>query len=192
MESSGKEAHGEVGAAARKIAHTATPARPVLRVISGARRRTRTHAVAAASTTFRLAAVCLVVLAFAGVIRVSLAAHAAEATIDAWQLRAEVKAERLVTRTLEADRSALAAPSRIEAVACQTLNMGRPVTVSYLQLPSQPDASAGSSAGVPVAGTPAAAESGDESRGLVATLMDLAAGEAQVLLVGDVGLGSLR
>lgn len=181
-----------MGAAARKIAHTAAPVRPVLRVVHGARRRTRAHAAAVASQAFRLIAVFLVVLAFAGAIRVSLAAHAAEAAIDAWELRAEVKAERLVTRTLEADRSALAAPSRIEAVASQTLNMGRPATVSYLQLPSDPGpAAAGLSPTEPDQVVPAE-EGGVDSRGLVATLMDLAAGEAQVLLVGDVGLGSLR
>lgn len=130
-------------------------------------------------------------LAFAGAVRVSLAADAAESAIDAWELRAEVKTERLVTRALEADRSALAAPSRIEAVACQTLNMARPTTVSYLQLPTNPGSAGFESAAEPGQTAPPEAGEGG-SRGLVATLMDLAAGEAQVLLVGDVGLGSLR
>ena len=116
---------------------------------------------------------------------------AAEASIDAWELRAEVKAERLVTRTLEADRSALAAPSRIEAVACQTLNMCRPTQVSYLQLPASDDAVP---PGVPAANAdePDTAPAVSGESGVLATLMDLAAGEAEVMLVGDVGLGSFR
>jgi cell division protein FtsL len=181
-----------VGAAARKIAHTAAPARPDLRLVPGGHRRAHRRSAAAASRAFRIATVCLVVLAFAGVARVSLAAQAAEASIDAWVLRAEVKAERLEARTLEADRSALVAPSRIEAVASQTLNMSRPTQVAYLQLPSDSQTPGQDVSGTP-AGTaaPAPAEQGGE-RGLLATLMDLAAGEAQVLLVGDVGLGSLQ
>lgn len=130
-----------------------------------------------------MAVLCLMVLAIAGAVRVSLAASAAEASIDAWNLRAEVKAERLVTRTLESDRSSLAAPSRIEAIASQTLNMAKPTQVSYLQLP----------AAAPDTAEPVAGEGDGEAGGqLLATLVDLAAGEAQVMLVGDVGLGSLR
>ncbi|MBN1193599.1 MAG: cell division protein FtsL [Coriobacteriia bacterium] len=180
-----------MGAAAHKVAR-ATPARPPLRLVPGGNRHARTHAANAASIAFRVAVISLIVLTAAGVARVSLAARAAEATIDAWELRAEVKAERLMSRSLEADRSALAAPSRIEAVACQSLNMTRPAQVAYLQLPSSCDTSV--EAAMTVAeGTaaPATAEQKGE-RGLLGTLMDLAAGEAQVLLVGDVGLGSLQ
>jgi cell division protein FtsL len=129
--------------------------------------------------------VCLAILALAGAARVTFAAQAAEASIDAWELKAEVKAERLAERALKADRSALAAPSRIEAVACQTLNMGRPAEVAYLQLPAEqatgPDAAVAEAAHGPSGGAE-----------LLATLMDLAAGEAEVMLVGDVGLGSFR
>lgn len=120
-------------------------------------------------------------LAIAGVARVSLAADAAEATVDAWELKQSVKTEKLVSRTLEADRSALAAPSRIEAVASQTLNMTRPAQVSYLQLPASQE---------PLADT--VVDDGGAARKVLDTLVDLAAGEAQVMLVGDVGLGSLK
>lgn len=170
-----------MGAAARKLAHTATHTRPALRLVHGTRGKKRRSSVHA-SEAFRIAAFCFVMLAFAGVMRVSLAASAAEATIDAWKLRAEVKAERLAGRTLEADRSALAAPSRIEAVASQTLNMGKPAEVSYLALPEAAPSSEAESSG-------SAMPSGKR---LLATLVDLAAGEAQVMLVGDVGLGSPR
>lgn len=129
-------------------------------------------------------AVGITILAVAGLARVSFAAQAAEASIDAWELRAQVKAERLTARALEADRSALAAPSRIEAVASQTLNMGRPAQVAYIQLPD------GEAAGDAAGATPAETESAGPD--LMATLMQLAADEAEVMLVGDVGLGSFR
>lgn len=126
---------------------------------------------------------CLLVLAIAGVVRVSLAASAAEAVIDAWELKTEVKAERVVARTLEADKSALAAPSRIEAVASQTLNMARPAQVAYLEIADEQPGTASEAAGP------------HEERAtpkVLSTLLGLAAGEGQVMLVGDVGLGSLQ
>ncbi len=170
--------------------HVAAPARPVLRLVRGGRRRSAARSAAAASGAFRVAMVCLTVLVCAGVIRVSLAASAAEASIDAWELQAQVKAERLVTRSLEADRSVLAAPSRIEAVACQTLNMTRPAVVAYLELPSDTSVT-GSAVGAELVAE-ASAEPASDGPGILGTLMDLAAGEAQVMLVGDVGLGSVR
>lgn len=182
-----------MGAAARKMAQPAAPSRPRLKVVRGGAARTRAQSLAAADGAFRLLAACLVILAFAGVVRVSLAARAAEATIDAWELRAEVKEERQATRTLEADRSALSSPSRIEALACETLNMAKPVQVCYLELSGQnsaPDTADSGSAPERVAES--TASDGAPGGGVIRTLMDLAASEAQVLLVGDMGLGSMR
>lgn len=182
-----------MGAAARKIAHVAQPARPHLRAVRGGATRTRAQSSALADGVFRMLAVCLVILAAAGVVRVSLAARAAEATIDAWELRAEVKAERQTARALEADRSALASPSRIEALACETLNMARPAEVCYLELPGQAtvaEADSGDVTPAPVADLES--QRSAEGRGMLQTLMDLAASEAQVLLVGDMGLGVVR
>lgn len=176
-----------MGAAARKIAREAQPARPALRVVRGGKKVSAARSRAAASAVFRAMAVGITILAVAGLARVSFAAQAAEASIDAWELRAQVKAERLAARALEADRSALAAPSRIEAVASQTLNMGRPAQVAYLQLPGS---EAGEAATDAFGTTPSEAESGGPD--LMATLMQLAADEAEVMLVGDVGLGSFR
>ncbi|HAL29838.1 MAG TPA: hypothetical protein DCP20_03865 [Coriobacteriia bacterium] len=179
-----------MGAAARKITRTAAPARPALKVVRGGSRRTRTRA--AAIGTFRLVATCMVILMTAGVVRVSLAASAAEASIDAWELRSEVKAERQVGRTLEADRSALASPSRIEELACQTLNMTRPAEVCYLEMPAAAvAASPGEDALVDDVDTEPAPVR-EAAQRVVATLADLAASEAEVLLVGDMGLGTLR
>lgn len=170
-----------MGAAARKIAYSNQPARPALRLVHGKRTAKRSRVSIDPAEVFRVVAICLTLLAIAGVARVSLAANAAEASIDAWSLRADVKAERLVTRALEADRGSLAAPSRIEQIASQTLNMARPTEVSYLELPSEP--------AYTVADT---AEPDTPGRDLLATLVDLAAEEAEVMLVGDVGLGSLQ
>jgi cell division protein FtsL len=152
--------------------------------------RSRTLAPAA----FRIATVCLLIVASAGVARVALAAQAAEATVDAWALKTELKAERLQSRSLEADRGSLASPSRIEMLACETLNMDRPVEVCYLELPAiatgAPAEDTGTAPDAPVTpDTDPAPESPGVASGILATLVDLAAGEAQVLLVGDMGLG---
>ena len=102
--------------------------------------------------------------------------------IDADGKATRLKAERLEGRELEADKSALAAPSRIEVLACETLNMGQPNQVCYLELPADRVAHSGEPSG------------GESARGsdIMKTLMDLAAGEAKVLLVGDMGLGAGR
>lgn len=153
----------------------------------GGRKKSAARARAAASSLLRLVSIAVTILALAGLARVTFAAQAAEASIDAWELRAQVKAEQLAERALEADRSALAAPSRIEAVACQTLNMSRPTQVAYLELPED-----GAEVAAPVSAGAEPAAADGEGPDLLATLMELAADEAEVMLVGDVGLGSLR
>lgn len=178
-----------MGAAARKTApvQTRQHARPSLTLLPGGRRHTRARAHASASHTFRLVVACMSVLALAGLVRVSLAAGAAEGAVDAWNLRSQVKAERLITRALESDKSYLAAPSRVEAVACETLNMCAPTEVAHLDLAQDaaaPDAAAAES----VSG---GADVPDRIGTVLSTMLDLAAGEAQVLVVGDMGLGSL-
>jgi len=182
-----------VGAAARKIVHSATPAQPRLEVVRGGAARTRARSTASADGLFRVLAVCLVIFSVAGIVRVSLTARAAEVTIDAWELRAEVKSERQATHALEADRSALASPSRIEALACETLNMTKPAQVCYLELPetgASAEATADELSSVRVArADPAEVTDGGS---VIRTLMDLAASEAQVLLVGDMGIGSIQ
>jgi len=181
-----------VGAAARRLAHTAAPVRPSLWLVPASGRRTRARSAAAASA-FRIAIVCFLILATAGVARVALAAQAAEAAVDAWELKSELKTARLQTRGLEADRGSLAAPSRIEVLACETLNMDRPAEVCYLELPDSSNGVGEDGDTVPASGA-LLADSTTESGGgavsrMLATLVDLAAGEAQVLLVGDMGLG---
>lgn len=171
-----------MGAAARKMAPVAHAVRPHLRLVRGGRPRGRSRSDAVAARRFRVVAAVFLVVAFAGIMRVSLAAQAAEAAVDAARLREQLKAERLEGRELEADKSVLAAPSRIEILACETLNMGEPNQVCYLELPGDRAAQTGEPSG-------GGSGPGDD---IMKTLMDLAAGEAQVLLVGDMGLGTGR
>lgn len=174
-----------MGAAARQLARdTVAPPRPRLRVVQSTGRAARARSLA----TSRVVAVCLLAFACAGALRVVFAVEAAEAAIDAAELRVELKNEQQTGRVLEADRSALAAPSRIEALACQTLSMDRPSDVRYIHLACGQSDQAASGEGAQTLGARAA----DIGGKLAATVLDLAAGEAQVLLVGDVGLGSLR
>lgn len=173
-----------VGAAAHKMTMLAGSARPRLVVVKDTRRgRPARKARNVAARRFRVISCALCVLAMAGIVRVSLAAKAAEAAVDAAHLREQLKVERLAGRELEADRSTLAAPSRIEVIACETLNMGRPQQVCYLELPGDAPVTAADRMPDEVQGP---------GSGIISTLMDLAAGEAQVLLVGDMGLGSGR
>ena len=182
-----------MGAAVRRVAHETAPVRPRLRAVTGTRhaRRARRRPFAAPAA-FRVGMVCLVLMTGAGMLRVSLAASAAEAAIDAWDVRAEIKAAEQVTRSLTADKSSLAASSRIELLACETLNMSRPEDVCYLELPTT-DGEDGTADHPPgAADAPAPASGEGDPRVLLGTLMDLAAGEAQMLLVGNMGLGTVR
>lgn len=140
---------------------------------------------------FNAFALAVCVLALVGVARVALAAHAFEASFDSTALMSDIKEERLASDKLEADRSALTTPSRIERIAGDTMSMVCPNDVRYVSLLSAQAAAPGRVA----EGAAPAVQSGPEDGGLasaVAAAMSMAAGEAQVLLVGDVGLASSR
>lgn len=151
---------------------------------------------------FNLACIVMLGLAFFGIGRVMLCARAAETAIEAGRLQKDIKAERLAGDLLEVDKSALATPSRIESIAQTTLKMGQAAQVSYLSLPAQSMTSdaegRGASARVPVAETvsqrgPANGDGASTSlAGMLDSVMRMAAGEAQVLLVGDAGLATAK
>jgi hypothetical protein len=124
----------------------------------------------------------MVVLACVGMLRVALAVQASEAAIDGVTLRQDIRSEVLAGKSLEADASALKAPSRIEAIAGSALNMTEAQTVQYIELPGEIPADEPA--------VVAADASGAGVGGFLSKVMDFAAGEAQVLLVGDVGLSS--
>ncbi len=178
-----------MGAAARKIAdsgHMPT-ARGHLRLVPDATTTTRRRAASrrrgSSKEIFRICCAAMLVLACMGMVRIGLAVQAEEAAIDAVSLREDIRSEELMGKSLEADASALKALSRIEAIAGSALNMAKAEKVTYLDIPS------GGKSDVPSA-VRSSRSAASGMTGVVSRVMDLAAGEAQVLLVGDVGLSS--
>ena len=173
-------------AALRQESHTAV-VRPHLRVVRPARKpaasKSRRVSHATAYQTFVFFAVAVLVVATLGVSRVWLSVQATQASIDSTKLRQDIKNERYRGDLLEVQQSALATPSRILAIACGTLGMAPATSVTYLQRSENKVASA-----APVGD----ASTTKPTVGIWERAMDIAAGEAQVLLVGDVGLASSR
>jgi cell division protein FtsL len=172
--------------ALRHDSHTVST-RPHLRLVrsegksASAKRRGVSHA--AAYQAFVFFAVGVAVIALLGVGRVWLSVQATQASIDSTKLRQEIKNERYKGDLLEVQQSALATPSRILSIATGTLGMAPATSVTYLRLADTTIAKA----------SPAPGRAPTSRRfGLVERAMDIAAGEAQVLLVGDVGLTSSR
>jgi len=178
-----------MGAAARKIADSRhmPAARPHLRLVaaSAPKKRSRTSARAKSSSAnlFRICCAAMVLVACVGMVRISLAVQAEQTAIDAVSLRDDIRSEELASKSLEADASALKAPSRIEAIAGSALNMAAAQKVKYIALPA--DATLADASGAT-----SSKSDGSGVGGVVSKIMDLAAGEAQVMLVGDVGLSS--
>jgi cell division protein FtsL len=170
--------------ALRHDAHAAA-LRPHLRVVSPKRKaapsRRRRVSHAAAYQAFVFFAVAVAVVATLGVGRVWLSVLATQASIDSTKLRQDIKNERYRGDLLEVQQSALATPSRILAIASGTLGMAPATSVAYLRLTSDEPAVA-----APVG------DAAPQQVGILERAMDIAAGEAQVLLVGDVGLASSR
>jgi len=124
-----------------------------------------------------------------GLGRVMLTAQAAESSYEANRLVADIKTERLEGDLLEVDKSALTTPSRIEQIAGRTMCMAEASQVSYLCLPEE-DLEDVEAADDTATALDTPREDGLAS--LFASVMEMTAGEAQVLLVGDVGLASSR
>ena len=133
---------------------------------------------------------CVLVMVCAslfGMGRVMLSTKAIEASFQSEEIAADIKAEQLTGDLLEVDKSSLATPSRIEQIASETMSMSEAGDITYLCLPDGEIAA--------VAGTSPPDESTDTEGGLAAlfsSVMEMTAGEAQVLLVGDLGLASSR
>lgn len=178
---------------------------PVLRLVRGGRRqrgsgRPRAHRSTAAHVQhhrriFNSLLVTLLLVMGLAMLRVQVTVSATEAALSANALKSEIESERIRAEMLEADRSALATPSRIESIAQVSMGMDVAEVVSYIEIPSSEPGSAvdvgpQASSGVPD-------ESGESSAGerladLLSDVMQMAAGEAQVLLVGDAGLATAR
>jgi cell division protein FtsL len=137
----------------------------------------------AAYQAFVFFATIVVVVAVLGVGRVWLSVQAAQASIDCGKLRTAIKAARYEGDMLQIQRSALASPTRVQAVAQGQLGMAPATSVSYMHITS------GSNPQVALADTPPPASSQPT---MLDSLVGVVAAEARMLLVGDVGLASSR
>lgn len=177
---------------------------PVLRLVRGGRRqrgsgRPRAHRSTAAHVQhhrriFNSLLVTLFLVMGLAMLRVQVTVSATEAALSANALKSEIESERIRAEMLEADRSALATPSRIESIAQVSMGMDVAEVVSYIEIPSSEPGGA-VDVGPQASGVPD--ESGESSAGerladLLSDVMQMAAGEAQVLLVGDAGLATAR
>ncbi len=170
-------------AVARQQPRTSRRHVPHLALVGSARTRpakrgSQAAQAAAARDLFTAFAVFVVVVSVLGVGRVWLSVQAAEASIKANELRSTIKSERYEGDMLEVRQSALGSPSRIRAIASNALQMTSSRKVTYVRLET--------GAVAPQAPRPAPVVS--NSNGAMARMMDLTAGEAQVLLVGSIGL----
>lgn len=171
--------------AARRSEHRRQTAAPRLRLVSPTaarsnRRKSAAASAASARQLFTAFAIVAVVVAGLGMGRVWLTVQAAEASIKASELRDDIKQERYEGDLLEIQQSGLGSPSRIRSIATVAMDMVPADDVTYMEM--QADA----------AHTPQVAEEESGFEGTVASMLDLAVGEAQVLLLGDVGLSSAR
>jgi len=162
--------------------------RPHLRVASGAstKRKALARTNASVFQAFVFFAVVVSLVTLMGLGRVWLSVQAAQASIDSSRLRREIKLEQYQGDMLEVQQSALSTPTRIQALAVGTMGMKPATSVSYLDLrggaASGNTGELASATDAPNTGVSAA----------LSKVMEVAAGEAHVLLVGDVGLTSSR
>jgi cell division protein FtsL len=182
-----------MGLAVRKDQPQQAARRPHLRVVrqpsksakkkpsSGVQRRVAAHRAAHQAFVF-FAAVVMVTAVF-GVGRVWLSVQAAEASIDCGKLRGAIKDARYEGDMLEIQKSALATPSRIQGIAIGQLKMAPATSVSYLQIDSSKS---------PVAAEVQQPITQAAKPAILDTLIGIAAAQARMLLVGDVGLSSSR
>ncbi len=149
-------------------------------------RRPRCDADASARSMFRVFALVLLAIALLGLGRVWMTVRAAESSLHSEELREQIENARYEGDMLEIRRSALASPSRVLAVASATMDMVPAVKVTYLDVTPSPSVTTASRDVHPRTDEP------DAVGELVEHVLGMAAGEAQVLLVGDVSLASAR
>ena len=173
--------HEQAPARTRRARLRVVGQRPVRNV---SRKRSAAARAEAARGVFRSFAILMTLVVILGMGRVWLSVKASEASIDANRLRGDIKNERYQGDMLEVRQSALGSPSRIRAIAGEAMNMAPARKVTYLDIaPKRAPRPAGE------VGRPASVSGFDR---VLSGMMDLTAGEAQVLLVGDVGLASSR
>ena len=178
-----------MGLSALKHEPMPSPRRAHLRVVKSTpatkpKRKTATSR-ATAHRAFVFFAVIVGVVALLGVGRVWLSVQAAQASIDCGKLQTAIKAARYEGDMLEIQQSALATPSRIQAVAVGTMGMAPATSVSYLRL--EP----GRAGAIEVAQNDAQPQSVGGGA-VLHDLVGMVAVEARMLLVGDAGLASSK
>lgn len=103
--------------------------------------RTSTRSRAAAASGVQRAFwtfLCIVVACAAiGILRVYFTAHAADSALASYRLQKVIRAERYEADILSIKSSALATPSRIEAIAVSTMGMSPAKQVSYIAAPGE-------------------------------------------------------
>jgi hypothetical protein len=171
---------------------------PRLRLVEPARRAPAAGRAAAArgraaearaKAVFSVFVTLLIAAAVLGGARVTLIVRATEVSMGESKLQADIKAERVVADQLEVDRSSLSTPSRIAGIASTTMDMGTPLSVHYITLGSH---TAASSPAVASATDVNVASSSSGLSDVVSAVVHMSAGEAQSLLVGDLGLAGSR
>lgn len=168
---------------------------PLLRLVPGGRdRRSKRqragskHEIARCRRVFRIACATLLLLTGVALVRVDLMVRATEASLTANALRRDIENERIRVESLEARCIELADPSRIATIAETSMGMGTAEVVCYIETPRVPAPESGT---VTAAGSDVSVSSSRTAR-VLASIMRMTAGEAQVLLVGDAGLASSR
>lgn len=151
----------------------------------GSSSRTKTRvAEARARSLFTMFLTLMVAALLIGGVRVAFIARAAEASLSESRVRAEIRAERAERDKLEVERSSLASPSRIAGIAEASMAMGAPKSVRYVTMDTTDPHNTSTSSTV-------AADASPVER-VFGAVMALSAGEAQSLLVGDLGLAGSR
>ena len=194
-----------MGLPALDMRHRGAPVRPRLRLVAqpATARRPKRASTARADQhcreVFNLACVVMIGLTLFGLGRVMLSARAAETAMQSGRIQSDIKAQRLQGDLLEVDKSALATPSRIEGIAGTTLKMAAAPVADYMTLPCEtPPEPVTDAVAEPVVAAPevssADADPGSTGglAGMLASVMQMATGEAEILLVGDAGLASAR
>jgi cell division protein FtsL len=163
--------------------------RPCERASAHACARAEEARARSAFTVFVLVFLCAVAL---GGARLTLTTRAAEYSLSENSLLADIRQQRVTVDRLEVDRSVLSTPSRIAGIASATMSMGEPRSVNYVAASDIAPAgeTAAASAG-PVSAAGMQSAPGVFER-VVQAVVELSAGEAQSLLVGDLGLAGSR
>ena len=147
---------------------------------------------ARARTVFWLFASLMVALCVLGGVRVAVIVRANEMSATEARLQAGIKAQRVESDQLEVDRSSLSTPSRIESIASTSMRMAPARSVNYISLSGTSANATPEAAASPGQASEAARERPTGVAALFGAVMDLSAGEAQSLLVGELGLAGSR